>query len=183
MSNNKTKILESAMQLFSETGYDGTSTKAIAQHAGVSEALIFRHYESKKALLEAIMQHGFAQIAKSMEAYAQDLDPRQAIVAHVEAAFSQFQEEHVFWRFATQMRFQKSIQYDGSELIEQVNFFVLQGLKSNFERLGAKNPEQEARILFALIDGVCLHWLQDPEQYPMSLMQAFIINKYQHAEF
>jgi AcrR family transcriptional regulator len=183
MTENKLKILQSAMQLFGEMGYDGTSTKAIAKHAGVSEALIFRHYESKVGLLEAIMLQGFEQIARSMEAYQQDIPPKQAIVEHINSAFSQFQKEHVFWRFATQMRFQNSIQYNGAELIEQVNTFVLQGLQFNFERLGAKNPELEARILFALIDGVCLHWLQAPEQYPIATMQNFIINKYQHAEF
>ncbi len=183
MTENKLKILQSAMQLFGEAGYDGTSTKTIAQHAGVSEALIFRHYDSKVGLLTAIMQLGFEQIASSMEAYQQDLEPRQAIVEHIKAAFQIFQKEHVFWRFATQMRFHNSVQYNGAELIEQVNSFVLQGLQFNFERLGAKNPREEARILFALIDGVCLHWLQTPAQYPIAAMQNFIINKYQHAEF
>jgi TetR/AcrR family transcriptional regulator len=34
--------------LFSKKGFRGTTTKEIAQAAGVSEAIIFRHFETKE---------------------------------------------------------------------------------------------------------------------------------------
>jgi AcrR family transcriptional regulator len=46
-------LLESAAQLFAERGYRGTTTKDIAQNAGVSENLIFRYFKSKAELLDA----------------------------------------------------------------------------------------------------------------------------------
>jgi AcrR family transcriptional regulator len=46
-------LLDSAQQLFAEKGYRGTTTKDIAQHAGVSENLIFRYFKSKSELLLA----------------------------------------------------------------------------------------------------------------------------------
>lgn len=46
-------LLNSAQQLFGDKGYRGTTTKDIAQHAGVSENLIFRYFTSKSELMLA----------------------------------------------------------------------------------------------------------------------------------
>jgi AcrR family transcriptional regulator len=46
-------LLNSAQQLFGDKGYRGTTTKDIAQHAGVSENLIFRYFTSKSELMMA----------------------------------------------------------------------------------------------------------------------------------
>ncbi|MEK8127831.1 TetR/AcrR family transcriptional regulator [Paenibacillus filicis] len=48
------KILEAAIEIFSEKGYAATSTSEIAQRAGVAEGTIFRHYKTKKDLLLSI---------------------------------------------------------------------------------------------------------------------------------
>ena len=55
MSSKKEKILAVALELFANEGFSATSTNKIAKEAGVSEGLIFRHFESKKGLLHAIM--------------------------------------------------------------------------------------------------------------------------------
>ena len=49
------QIAEVAMRLFSERGFRGTTTKEIAQAAGVSEAIIFRHFATKEELYTAII--------------------------------------------------------------------------------------------------------------------------------
>ncbi|MBO8172991.1 MAG: TetR/AcrR family transcriptional regulator [Bacillaceae bacterium] len=55
MSEKKVKILEAAIEMFSEKGYAATSTSEIARKAGVAEGTIFRHYKTKKDLLMAIV--------------------------------------------------------------------------------------------------------------------------------
>lgn len=47
-------ILDAAMPLFAAKGFAATTTREIAQAAGVSEALIFKHFPSKYALYEAM---------------------------------------------------------------------------------------------------------------------------------
>ena len=47
------KILLAAIELMAEKGYNGTTTKEIAAHAGVNEVTLFRHFGSKQKLLEA----------------------------------------------------------------------------------------------------------------------------------
>jgi AcrR family transcriptional regulator len=54
----KHTILEAARQQFAQTGdIGGTTTKMIAQHAGVSEAIIYRYFDSKEDLyIEAVVE-------------------------------------------------------------------------------------------------------------------------------
>lgn len=51
----RSQILRVAIKLFSQSGFSGTTTKEIARAAGVSEAIIFRHFATKKDLYSAII--------------------------------------------------------------------------------------------------------------------------------
>ena len=53
--DRRRQILEVAMTLFSQRGFRGTTTKEIAQAAGVSEAMVFRHFANKGELYAAIL--------------------------------------------------------------------------------------------------------------------------------
>ncbi len=51
------QILRVAVGLFAHEGFRGTTTKKIAQAAGVSEAMVFRHFANKEDLYTAILDH------------------------------------------------------------------------------------------------------------------------------
>ncbi len=51
------RILEAAERLFAESGYDGTSTSAVAAAAGVSKATVFHHFPTKDALYLAVLRN------------------------------------------------------------------------------------------------------------------------------
>lgn len=51
----RAQILQTAVDLFSKRGLRGTTTKEIAAAAGVSEAIIFRHFATKDELWRAIL--------------------------------------------------------------------------------------------------------------------------------
>ena len=57
-------ILRAAMELFAKKGFRGTTTRDLAAHADVNEAIIFRYFKTKeelyRAILEEKMQHGRA---------------------------------------------------------------------------------------------------------------------------
>ena len=55
--DRKIQILRVAVSLFSKKGFGGTTTKEIAHAAGVSEAMVFRHYSTKQELYTAILDH------------------------------------------------------------------------------------------------------------------------------
>ena len=51
----KKKIMRSAVDLISTKGYNGTSTLHIAEHAGLSQATLFKYFKTKDDLLTAIL--------------------------------------------------------------------------------------------------------------------------------
>lgn len=53
LSERQKRVLQSAVILFSEQGYDKTTTKDIAQHAQVAEGTVFKHFKNKQTLLYA----------------------------------------------------------------------------------------------------------------------------------
>jgi AcrR family transcriptional regulator len=57
-ADRRTAIVAVATPLFARRGFAGTTTKEIAEAAGVSEALLFRHFPTKAALYEEILQIG-----------------------------------------------------------------------------------------------------------------------------
>jgi AcrR family transcriptional regulator len=50
-------IVEAALPLFARQGLRGTTTRALAEAAGVSEALLYRHFPSKEALHQEVLDH------------------------------------------------------------------------------------------------------------------------------
>ncbi|WP_261810572.1 TetR/AcrR family transcriptional regulator [Levilactobacillus humaensis] len=56
MPKGKKAALITAMRLFSESGFDGTSTVQVAKEAGISQATIFKYFHTKQDLLMAIVQ-------------------------------------------------------------------------------------------------------------------------------
>src|SRR3989304_5650061 len=59
--STRDKILESAIRLFAEKGFSGTTTREIAEKAGVNEALIFRHFSTKRDLYSAIIERKISE--------------------------------------------------------------------------------------------------------------------------
>ncbi len=51
-------IVTAAVPLFARKGFAGTTTRELAEAAGISEALLFRHFPSKKHLYAEILQLG-----------------------------------------------------------------------------------------------------------------------------
>lgn len=54
--STKDKILDISMHLFTEFGYKRTTTKLIAQEAGINEVTVFRHFGSKEGIVKEIVQ-------------------------------------------------------------------------------------------------------------------------------
>ena len=55
-ADRKRQLLEHAKELFVTLGYQNTTTEKIAQSAGVTEPVLYRHFESKKALFLEVLR-------------------------------------------------------------------------------------------------------------------------------
>ena len=65
-AEKKQLIMDMAMRLFAENGFEGTSTASIAKHAGISHGLIFKYFESKDDLLRQILISGSKRFLENL---------------------------------------------------------------------------------------------------------------------
>lgn len=56
MPARREQLINTALKLFAEHGFSGTTTRRIAAEAGVTEAVIFQHFSDKDALYAAILE-------------------------------------------------------------------------------------------------------------------------------
>jgi AcrR family transcriptional regulator len=80
-------IIKAVRSVFVEKGFHGTTTRELAQAAGVSEALLFKHFPSKEALYLAIQHSCFkrdgAEIAKRLDALEPSTESLVFLVHHL----------------------------------------------------------------------------------------------------
>ena len=82
------KLLDAAIEAFSENGFKGTSTRDIAERAGVHHPLITYHFKNKNQLWRAAADHVFSaftlSLAKSLEEN-RNLSPKKRMSALIRA--------------------------------------------------------------------------------------------------
>ena len=64
-ASTRERILDAALDLFLDQGYDGTSLRQIAEQLGVTKAALYYHFESKEDILKALHMrlHEFGKVA------------------------------------------------------------------------------------------------------------------------
>lgn len=117
------RILEAAIALFAERGYDGASISAIADRAGVSRATVFWHFSDKASLFQEACR---SMLVPFVEEFRKSLE-------HVDARKRVFELFNVYELFV-------------SRYLETIEHFVRWALESSTLRAALQKP------LFALHD-------------------------------
>jgi AcrR family transcriptional regulator len=86
-------IIEAARECFAEGGYHRTSLDAIAERAGVSKALLYEHFASKRELHAAMLEAHVHELIQRIEAALVDAEPGEGRLQAGLEAFFDFIEE------------------------------------------------------------------------------------------
>ncbi len=74
------QLMEVASKLFAKMGYEATTTASIAEAAGVTEPILYRHFKSKQEMFVAIVKAVSAQTIEHWQELIRDIhDPSQQI--------------------------------------------------------------------------------------------------------
>ena len=65
--NSRVRILEAALSLFSEKGYEATSTREICELAGITKPTLYYFYKSKEGVYRALIEDGDRQFRAVLE--------------------------------------------------------------------------------------------------------------------
>jgi len=66
--STKERILVEAMKLFAVQGFDAVSVRAIAKEVGVRDSALYKHYESKQAIFDAIVEESKTRFLNKYQA-------------------------------------------------------------------------------------------------------------------
>ena len=97
--DRRSQILAAALEVVAEHGFHGTPTRELARRAGVSEALVFRHFPTKEDLIRAILADvGFEERIQFMESHLVHMPPRQALQSIAEHLLTNLSERPDLFR-------------------------------------------------------------------------------------
>jgi AcrR family transcriptional regulator len=142
--DRREQILGIATEMFAEKGFEGTTTREIAAHAQINEALIFRHFPTKEELYWAVLE---AKV-------------REALLAVAEWTLQRRAEDHATTRlslFCALERHELSRRFFGHFIAEY--FEVLAGYLRRQMRLGVLRSADPFMAARSFIGAVVYHSL------------------------
>lgn len=176
--NKRALIIENALELFAEQGYYSTSIQQITKKAGISKGLLYNYFESKEALLKEIVIEGFNEIIHFFDRNKDGILTDEEFAFFIRESFEHISGNQTFWK----LYFSLLVQPPVMDLINQqmMEYFdpLFRSFSDFFVRKGFKDPLAEVRFIAALLDGVGMHFLLDPDNYPMEHSIEKIISIY-----
>lgn len=158
------QILAAAAKIFSRDGIDGASMAQIAKSADLSKATIYHYFDSKDALVEALVRNLFDADQSEMEAWVQSPAPAAERLQGYAANLVTLLESHqvlypIFAEFKARAVRNPSIQgvlegyFNG--YIDAFARIIRQGIEQAELRVEL-HPQEAALALAALIEGCIL---------------------------
>ena len=149
--SKKQDILTASLNLFTEQGARATSTKSIALEAGVSEALIFKHFGTKDNLLEDLIKKGYVEAVRITNHFLNAEKESDFLAQFIELPLHLVTNQFDFWR----------MQYKILPLNQIAQHYHINFMKPSrsrlietFEALNYPQAETEAEIVLLLIDNL-----------------------------
>ena len=167
-------ILTAAEEVFARRGYHGASLDEIAQAAGVSKALIYEHFTSKRELHASLVNAHVKEIFRRLQANAETGTTGEERLRGGIDAFLSFVEEH---REAWRALFRDAADPEVADIIDRVQ---TQGT-AMIAALITADPEsrhdhpQAIEIHAALLSGgvqSLANWWHDHQEVPRAVLVA-----------
>jgi AcrR family transcriptional regulator len=113
--DRRAAILDAALQVFSSRGYHAASIDEIAHEAGISKALIYEHFPSKKDLHASLLQRHVQEIFEALARTAAGPEPGEVRLRNGVDAFLEWVETHPR---AFRLLFRDNFEADVAELLQ-----------------------------------------------------------------
>jgi len=111
-------ILDSALDAFADAGFHETSLESVAVGAGISKALIYEHFSSKRELHEALVETWVREMLSRVEESIAGADTAEArLVAGLDGFLEFVEQRREAWRMLIRHR----VESEGSDILERLS--------------------------------------------------------------
>jgi AcrR family transcriptional regulator len=104
-----TLIMDVALEHFANEGYYRTTINHIARHAGISKGLMYNYFDSKEALLKAIIHRSVNEVYKYLDFDRDGYLSEEEFEFFVRKINLLLKEKRYFWRLLMQLLMQNDI--------------------------------------------------------------------------
>ncbi|MEN8242602.1 MAG: TetR/AcrR family transcriptional regulator [Chloroflexota bacterium] len=188
------EILQAATRLFSEQGFRGTSLATIAEEVGLTQPGLLHYYPSKVKLLQGVLEYREKEDVKKYFEIVESENPDfKIIISVLQELVADNQEKPALIRLFTVL-VAESIRPDHPShdyFVDRYNY-ARQVYGDIFSRLQSEgqikpdvDPDQIAILIMAIMDGLQIQWLLDPENVDLTKsfkVFAEIISNYLKSE-
>ncbi|MDQ3719502.1 MAG: TetR/AcrR family transcriptional regulator, partial [Actinomycetota bacterium] len=150
------QLLELGADLFASHSYDELSMARIAREAGISKALLYHYFPSKRELFVATLQQSASEV-ESLTEPDPELPPLEALSVSLDAFLGWIEEHPVAYGKLMESSHQSEVRDLVSDIRDRTSQRILDGVAPD----GAP-PKLRAAVTgwLWLMDGVILDWLQ-----------------------
>ena len=163
----KALILDSALHLFAEQGFHATSISKIAKQAKISKGLMYNYFESKEELLKIIIKKGVDDLTMYFDRNHDGVITNDELEYWIDQTFAIMLKNTPFWKLYFSMVMQPQVMKHFEQDFSKLFGPIMEVLLLYFEKKGYEDPMVEMRLFFALLDGVGMHYIVDPENFPV----------------
>lgn len=168
-------ITNVSMELFAENGFHATSMSQIAKKAGISKGLAYNYFNSKKEILDQIIQSGLDTIYSNLDTNLDGVLSDDEFVHFIRENFMILRNNHHFWRLYYSLLLQPQIADSLKTLYLERAQPILKLLQDFILSKGSKNPEADFVAISAMLEGAYLLTVTTPELFDDGTIQEQII--------
>ena len=167
---SRRKIIEAALKLFAERGYDNSSVRLIATEASISQGLLYNYFAGKQGLLIEIMKRGMDNACKAFDHIPADEPPLVQLAGLIQGIFIELEADAEFWRVFYSLRSLPAFDEILGAAIVQANMDLWQVFQGYYAQAGAEDAEIRAYLLYAMVEGLIQQYLLLGETYQLNLL-------------
>lgn len=170
----KQQIMQVALEVLAESGFSNTSISKIAGRAKISKGLMYNYFASKEELIHEVMLDGFNELVDAFDRNKDGQLTTEEMHYFIDTTFDTLQSNITFWRTYFMVLLQPDVlQVIQPKLMETLGPFM-QTAMNYFIENKYENPEAQMRYFAAMLDGVGLHYILDPEAFPLEGVKKII---------
>ena len=175
------QLLDAALALIAEKGYESVSMEGIARQAGVTKPVVYDLFGTLADLLEALLEReeerALNQLAELMPAPAENADPAKILVDGLDAFLRAVETRPDAWRLSLMPLeaqpgiVRKHVERDRTAIAKQLAAIVRWGVGQL--EVPISDVELLVETIIVLAQEGARNHLADPERYPRERLTAF----------
>lgn len=176
---SRQRILDAALEVFAKQGYHSSTVDAIAKTAGISKGLLYNYFKSKDDVLHELM----IGMMESLMCEFMPLKPgekftRDDIINFINVGIDLVVQKPYYWKLYFSVFVQPDVMAIVLEKMMEMGQPYMISMIEYFKENGIKNPEVMMRYFSAVMDGIQLHIMIDPETFPAEEVKKLLIQQF-----